>query len=52
LSNHGEAVVDPIVEVKVAREIDDLLCYQTSTRDAGANRGVLSRPRHWEARTR
>jgi lipopolysaccharide transport system ATP-binding protein len=35
LSNHGAPVVDPIVELKVARASDDLLCLQTSTKDAG-----------------
>ena len=39
LSNHGEPVTDPIVELKVAREDDDALCFHTTTRDSGVALG-------------
>jgi lipopolysaccharide transport system ATP-binding protein len=42
LTNHGEAVADPIVEVKVARADDDALCFHTTTRDSGTALGRVS----------
>jgi lipopolysaccharide transport system ATP-binding protein len=43
LTNHGEPVTDPIVEVKVARADDDALCFHTTTRDSGTALGRVSR---------
>ena len=42
LTNHGEPVTDPIVEVKVARADDDALCFHTTTRDSGTALGRVS----------
>jgi Wzt-like putative exopolysaccharide export protein len=42
LTNHGEPVTDPIVEVKVARADDDVLCFHTTTRDSGTALGRVA----------
>jgi lipopolysaccharide transport system ATP-binding protein len=41
LTNHGEPVTDPIVELKVTRVDDDTLCFHTTTRDSGVAVGRI-----------
>jgi hypothetical protein len=43
IANHDGPVLDPIVEVRITRDIDDVLCFQTSTRDAGVAVGPLTK---------
>ena len=42
LVNHGEPVLDPIVEVRLTREADDVLLLRTTTKDSGASVGRVA----------
>jgi lipopolysaccharide transport system ATP-binding protein len=42
LTNHGPDVDDPIVELKVARSDDEVLCLHTTTRDSGVALGRVA----------
>ena len=35
LTNHGPPVTDPIVQVKISREVDEMRCFEVSSKDAG-----------------